>query len=103
MRRPARRADIWSGSPPRNIRRQLNSADTMRRPTRGVMERTTVSTSGSSGTSGGLQENAAVFHLHIELLELAGRVPRIFAGGAVEFPHVVRADQLSIVDLSLPE
>src|SRR5580698_2368899 len=47
------RAAIVSGSPPRKIRAQLNSAERMRRPTNGASDRATVSTSGSSGISNG--------------------------------------------------
>src|SRR6185437_10202272 len=48
---PRNRSAICCGSPPRSTRMQRNSALMMRRPTRGLMERVTVSTSGNSGTS----------------------------------------------------
>src|ERR1700674_5808540 len=93
-----------SGLPPRKMRRQRNSADAIRRPASGAIERTTVSTSGSSGTAlGNHQEDVfAILPDFIGGHPLSGIVI-VFAGAAVKLPQVIRANHAAIVKLALAQ
>src|SRR5690242_8346289 len=97
------RRDISSGLPPRRIRRLRNSAVTMRRPTSGAIDRATVSTSGSSGTFGHLEEDVVALHAHLERGDALRRVVIEFPGPAIEFPHVIRADHAAVVQRALSQ
>lgn len=75
------------------------------RPVRcGASDRTTVSTSGSSGTLGGyFEEDVVAVDVNGEGLDADGRVEVIFAGAAVVLPGVPRADEHVAVEGSLAE
>src|SRR6266404_1611073 len=103
IRRPWSCKAMLSGSPPRSTRRLRNSAVTIRRPTSGAMERATVSTSGSSGTLGDLEEDVVALDAHIESGNTPGRVVIVLPGAAIEFPQMIGANHAPIVDLTLPQ
>src|SRR5579885_4987 len=103
MRRPCKQAAIASGSPPRRTRTERNSAERMRRPRSGAMERATVSTSGNSGMSGNLQENIAAFDFHFEGRDAERRIGIVLAGCAIKLPEVVWAHNPAVVNLSLAQ
>src|SRR5207248_5094642 len=97
--RPSSRSAMCWGSPPRRMRRQRNSADTIRLPTRCAIDRVTVSTSGSSGTFRNLEENLVPLQLHLIGGDTLGGIILVLPGAAVEFPKVKRADHAPFVDL----
>src|ERR1017187_6216087 len=101
MRRPWMRAAILSGSPPRSTRVARNSAETMKRPTSGAIERVTVSTSGSSGRLGHLDQDVVALYLHLVGGDAFGGIVVIFAGDAIELPQVVRANHAAVANLAL--
>src|ERR1022692_4335370 len=103
MRRPWMRAAMRSGSPPRSTRVARNSAETMERPTSGAIERVTVSTSGSSGTLGHLDQNVVALHLHCVGGDAPGGIVVVFARDAIELPQVVRANHAAVVNLALAQ
>src|SRR5579872_5877855 len=77
-------------------KREENDAATMRRPGKcGASERTTVSTSGSSGK---FHQNLAVFHFHGIGGELQVFVAAERSGAAIEFPPVIRATENGSVE-----
>src|SRR5579862_4694749 len=83
------------------IKREVKLAERMRRPGRcGASERTTVSTSGSSGN---VNENLAVFHFYGEFRQLQVFIEVVRARTAVVFPAMPGAHQHVAVQRSLPE
>ncbi len=75
----------------------------MRRPTSGRIDRTTVSTSGSSGTYGTSMKNLAVLDPHRISGDAARGIAIVLAGAAIEFPKVVRAGEVRAIEVPLPE
>src|SRR5258708_2385133 len=104
VRSARRRASILRF--PGVTKRDVNDAATMRRPGRcGASERTTVSTSGSSGITAlrQLHEYLAVFHFHrIGGLQLQ-IVPRHGASCAIELPPMKRASKDGAVESAMPQ
>src|ERR1035438_7453647 len=113
MRRPSRRAESRAGSPPRRMRRVRNSAPRMRWPAMGAAERAMAGEGGERadhgfdfgefGHSGNLDIDVAALHFDFESGHAFGGVVIVLAGGAIEFPKVVGADDAAIVNLALAE
>src|SRR5579863_438109 len=102
IRRPASASLIPPGSP-RNMRRQVNSAETMRRPTMRAMDRATVSTSGSSGTLRHVEQDIVAFHLDSEGRDFLVGIEIVGAGLAVPLPAVPWAHHVVAVESALPQ
>src|SRR5262245_27304282 len=85
------------------MRKLRNSAEMIRLPTSGAIERATVSTSGSSGTLRNLEENLVAFYAHFKSGHALGSVVIVLAGTAVEFPQMIRTNHSPIVDLPLSQ
>src|SRR5665213_1465052 len=82
-------------------KREENVAATMRRPGKyGASERTTVSTSGSSGK---FHQNLAVLHFHWIGGELQVFVAAVCAGAAIEFPSVIGATENRAVERAVSQ
>jgi len=75
----------------------------MRRPTIGAMDRATVSTSGSSGTLGELDQDVVTGHPHRERLDLFGGIEIVRPSGAVPLPGVPGTHDKVAVDGALPQ
>src|SRR5271156_4866346 len=76
----------------------------MRRPVSlGASERTTVSTSGSSGTRLGIEKNIVPVGLHREYIQFDGGIKIVFAGAAIVCPFMPGTDHHIVLDISLPD
>src|SRR5438552_6829194 len=76
----------------------------MRLPaSRGARSRTMVSTSGSSGMLGDIDQNLVAGDLNREGSHPHGRIVIVCASAAVELPGVPRAGEIRSVDRALPE
>src|SRR5215472_5951737 len=94
MRRPASASAVLWGEPI-STRSCPNSAFRMRRPTMaGRSERTTVSTSGSSGN---IDQDLAALHANRIDRDREGAVEYAFAGARVELPHMPGTGDHAIV------
>lgn len=103
MVRPSRRAATSSGRPPAALGAK-NRASTIRRPaTNGASDRTTVSTSGSSGKLGQFDEHLVAFHFNGEALQLDVGVDVVLSGRTAVFPAVPRADEVAVFDVALAQ
>src|SRR5580658_8297931 len=75
----------------------------MRLPTIRAMDRATVSTSGSSGTSGELDQDVVAGHPHFKCRHLSGGVEIVRPRGAVPLPGVPGTHDIVAVDGALPQ
>src|ERR1700680_680766 len=74
----------------------------MRRPVSfGARVRTTVSTSGSSGTRFGVQKNVVAFGFDREAIELDRRIVIVFAGSAVVGPFMPGTHEHMVLEIAL--
>src|SRR5579862_5496237 len=103
IRRPAKRA-ASAARFPGVTKREVNSADRISRPVRcRATVRTTVSTSGNSGTSGNVDQNIGALDLDGERVDADVGVEIVEPGAAIVFPGVPRTHQCIPVQRPLPE
>src|SRR5580658_5462885 len=102
MRRPASIALI-SSALPRKIRAQVNSAETIRRPTTRAIDRTTVSTSGSSGTFRHFEQDVVAFDCDRVGGNLLAGIEVVGASLAVPLPGMPGANDMIAVQGALPQ
>src|SRR5277367_257840 len=88
---------------------ERNCASTMRRPgSLGASERTTVSTSGSSGTASlrpnlWIDQNIVSVGFHRVAIQLDGGIEIVFASAAVVGPFVPGTNHHVVLQVSLPD